>query len=129
MTVEKMPNLIPMGEPFVLRTTMAREKVTEAVVLSRIRNAQMATGETVKVQIMTRNADRLLAEAEYRIIARSEELHVRDIDGYQTRQEMRLEFAIRQVGEWWIADEQVETDEQVDPPKRGPGRPRNIAVG
>lgn len=104
MSVEKLPNLISSESyiPFLLITNMAPEQITKSVLLSRVRNAQLRAGDTVIVRCMSHHGDELLAESEWRVIARKESIETRDLDSFQTRQDMAIAYEIAQVGDWWL---------------------------
>lgn len=101
MSVEKLPQLIPAGEPFLFVTKMPPDEVTESLLLSRVRAAQLRTGDAVIVQCQTHHGDELVAECEWRVIARKDELRTRDLDGFQTMQDTALAYQIAQVRPWW----------------------------
>ena len=101
MSVEKLPQLIPAGEPFLLVTSLAPDQVTDALILSRARAAQLRTGDIVQVQCQSHHGDELVGAAEWRVIARKDSIQTRDLDAYSTRQDAAIAYEVAQVGGWW----------------------------
>lgn len=123
MSIEKLPQLIPAGEAFLFVTSLPPAQVTEPLILSRVRAAQLRTGDTVVVQCKSHHGDELLGEAEFRVIARRDSIRTRDLDGYQTMQDTALDYEIAQVGDWWDPRASGRGATVDDPrPKRGAGK-------
>jgi hypothetical protein len=91
-----------LNDRFVIKTRVPVESIADADLMLRIRAANLAPGDQVTVQSFDHGYDNLLAEAEYRVTGRRDDLKLID-DVRGPRQVTETAFLIARKGEWWIA--------------------------
>lgn len=103
MSVQKIPGLYEMQPPSILRTSLSKDEITDKVLLAAAKHANLSAGDRIVVQCMDHLGHELRAEAEFRVVKRSDSIQVRDLDGYRTMQDQNVHREICQIGEWWIS--------------------------
>lgn len=98
---------------YEIRTRCPKEQFKEAMVLRRIRHANLHAGDTVRVMCMTHDRDTVLHVADFLVYHRSETIHREDVDERTERQVNDIDYRIVQVMDW------ISTPEAKDAPKAG----------
>lgn len=93
-----------LGDNYVIRTRVPVDEIKDAMILLRVRNANLTAGDKVTVQCMTHAYDRLLHEAEFRVVSRNDAIVLKEIDDRETRQVNEITFEVARKGEWWSPD-------------------------
>lgn len=92
-----------LADEYVIRTRVPKDAITDDMLLLRVRNANLSAGDRVVVQCMSHTYDRLLHEAEFRVVERTDGISVKEINDRETRQINETGFVIARKGEWWAA--------------------------
>ena len=99
-----------LTDRFVIRTRVPAAEITDDMVLQRVVASNLAPGDMVTVQVTDHTYETLLAEAEYRVIGRTEAMERLNIDERNERMENRATYRIARKGGWWKpATEAAET--------------------
>jgi hypothetical protein len=91
-----------LNDRYVIKTRVAPENISERDLMLRVRAANLSPGDMLTVQCFDHGYGTLLAEAEYRVTGRSDEMkRVEEQNG--TRQFTETTFHLAIKGDWWTA--------------------------
>ncbi len=95
--------------PYV-RTKCPQDQVTEADILRRVKNANLAAGDVIKVQCMNSDYTELLWSSEWEITARKTEMKTYEINDQNTRTVEEITYRIKLSAPWRPTHDVVETE-------------------
>lgn len=85
--------------PFI-RTKCPQDQITDAMIVRRVKNANLIAGDIVRVQCMNSDYTDLLSECEYRVTSRKTELKTHEINDRDIRQVEEITFKVERWTEW-----------------------------
>ncbi len=94
-----------------IRTKCPQDQITEADILSRVKNGNLAAGDFILVQCMNSDYTELLSWSEWVIKARKTALVTYEMNDRDTRQVEEITYRVRQATPWKTGDEGFETDQ------------------
>ncbi len=83
-----------------VRTKCPQDQITEAMIISRVRNGNLIAGDTIRVQCMNSDYTDLLAECEYRVISRKSDMVTHEVNDRDIRQIEEITYRVERWTEW-----------------------------
>ena len=94
-----------LNDRHYIKTRVPVQEITDEMVLRSVQSAGLHPGEHVTVQAYNHEYDRLIAEAEYIVVGRTEEIAVRDLDDRRSMQTLETQYVVQRKDSWWHAKE------------------------
>lgn len=88
---------------FVIRTRVPKGELTDEMIASRARSANLSAGDYLIVQCFDHEYEVLLHEAEYRIVERRSQRRVIEINDRDSKQVDEITITIARVRPWWTS--------------------------
>lgn len=99
-----------------IRTRVPYTEITDAMMIKRVRHANLSAGDHILVQCMNHSYETMLAETVYVVTMRQSHFVVREIDDRGNKQGEEFDTAVAQKGEWWVL-EQAGKEQAPDEPQ------------
>ena len=90
-----------LSDRYTVRTRVPMDELTDEMVAERARNSNLTAGDIITVQCFDHDYRTLWAEADYRVVQRTDEFVSVQISDREIRQGTKTTFVVERKGEWW----------------------------